>query len=60
MAKFRYTGQGNMRYGAGLVKPGAIRDFPTAPDKNWEPVKEIRDRVVKPKSEEKKEIEDES
>jgi hypothetical protein len=60
MAKFRYIGQANMRYGAGLVKPGTILDFPVAPDKNWEPVREMKDRVVKPKPEAKKEKSDES
>ena len=47
MAKFQFTGQAPVRYGSGLVKPGDILELPAAPNKNWKPVRDVKQRAAK-------------
>lgn len=47
MPKFRYEGQEPVRYGAGLVEPGQILELPSAPNKNYKPVKDVKARAKK-------------
>lgn len=47
MPKFRYEGQEPVRYGAGLVEPGQILEMPSAPNKNYKPVKDVKARAKK-------------
>ena len=47
MPRFRYEGQEAARYGSRLVEPGQILEMPSAPNKNYKPVKDVKARVKK-------------
>ena len=47
MPKFRYEGQAPIRYGSGLVETGQIVEMPSAPNKNFKLVKDVRSRDKK-------------
>ena len=47
MPKFRYEGQEPARYGSRLVEPGQILEMPSAPNKNYKPVKDVKARAKK-------------
>ncbi len=47
MPKFRYEGQEPIRYGSGLIEPGAIMELPSAPNKNFKPVRDVKSRAKK-------------
>lgn len=47
MPKFRFEGGEPIRYGSGLIQVGQIVELPSAPNKNFKPVKDVKQRAKK-------------